>query len=402
MTPLRTVLLVAEREVRQRLRSRLFVATTVGLSVLLTVLAALPLALDAFGADDDTGDDGLVGDPLSVAVAGELSTAEQLAVASVVGQADVLPLDDAEEVAAAVADGSARVGIVPGDRVLVRSSGTLFDADAGLATQLAEVLGTAAALDELGVSDQADAVLAAERLEVDTIGADAADAAGRYLVANIGVVFLFGILIFYSSMIVNGVIEEKGSRVIELLVEAIPIPQLLTGKLLGLGVIGLGQALVLFVPATAVLVLTGGDLLPPGLGAASGLIIGWFVLGYALYSVVSAGLGALVSRPEEAQAVLTPASMLMVAGYFVSFVALQAPDSTVSRITSLVPFTSPYVMLVRQIVSDPPLVEVVLAVVVLVVTIVLATAAAARIYAGGILRIGARVKLGDAWRGASV
>jgi ABC-2 type transport system permease protein len=399
VTPLRTVLLVAEREVRQRLRSRLFVGTTIALSVLLAVLGALPLVLDAFG-DDDTDD--VAGESLALAVAGELSTAEQVAVASVIGPAELLTLPDVEEVAAAVTDGRARVGIVPGDRVVVRASGTLFDADAGLAAQLAEVLGTAAALDELGVSDQADAVLAAERLEVDTLGGDEGDAAGRYLVANIGVVFLFGILIFYSSMIVNGVIEEKGSRVIELLVEAIPIPQLLTGKLLGLGAIGLGQALVLFVPATAVLVLTGGDLLPPGLGAASGLIIGWFILGYALYSVVSAGLGALVSRPEEAQAVLTPASMLMVAGYFVSFVALQAPDSTVSRVTSLVPFTSPYVMLVRQIVSDPPLVEVVLAVVLLLVTIVLATAAAARIYAGGILRIGARVKLGDAWRGASV
>jgi ABC-2 type transport system permease protein len=400
VSPTRTVLLVADREVRQRLRSKLFVGSTLVISVVLAVLAFLPALLG--------GSDGEATDPAApivapvVAVVGELTPAEQTAVASVLGDVDLLRVADPLAASAAVADEDALVAIVPGERVIARASTGFVDTEAVLATSLSEALGTAAALDQLGVGAVAPEVLASERLEVERVGDGAEDEAfGRYLVANVGVVFLFGILIFYSSMIVNGVIEEKGSRVVELLVEAIPVPHLMTGKLLGLGAIGLGQTLVLFAPSTIVLVTTGTELVPPGVGGLSGLLVFWFVLGYALYAVISAGLGSLVSRPEEAQAVLTPANLLMIGGYFISFVALQAPDALVARVASYVPFSAPFVMLVRQTIGEPAPWEIALSVALLLVAIVAFTLLAARIYRGGILRVGARVRLRDAWRSAS-
>jgi ABC-2 type transport system permease protein len=205
---------------------------------------------------------------------------------------------------------------------------------------------------------------------------------------------------FYASMIVNGIIEEKGSRVVELLVEAVPVRQLMAGKVLGLGAIAVGQMLVLFTPAVTVLVVANRDVIPPGIGRLVGLVVLWFLLGYAFYTLVSAGLGSLVSRPEEAQAVLTPATMLALLGYFVGFASIQAPDSPLAVVAGWLPPSAPFVMLVRQVLGTPTVAEVVGALVLMVAAIVGAGLVAARVYEGGILRVGARVRLRDAWRGA--
>jgi ABC-2 type transport system permease protein len=220
-------------------------------------------------------------------------------------------------------------------------------------------------------------------------------------VANLGVVFLFAVLIMYSSMIINGVIEEKGSRVVELLIEAVPARQLMTGKVLGLGIVGLGQTLVIFGPPAVVLSVAARDVVPAGVGALAWLVVLWFLLGYAFYAVIAAGFGALVSRPEEAQAVLVPANVLMITGYLVGFVAVNAPDATFARVFGWLPPTAPYVMLVRQVLGTPTTVEVLGSLTLMVLAIVGATLLAARLYRGGILRIGARVRLRDAWRSAS-
>jgi ABC-2 type transport system permease protein len=149
-----------------------------------------------------------------------------------------------------------------------------------------------------------------------------------------------------------------------------------------------------------VLLATAGDVIPPGIAPLAGLLVLWFVLGYGLYAMIAAGLGSLVSRPEEAQAVLTPANMLMILGYFVGFAAINAPDATFARVAALVPFSAPYVMLVRQTLGTPALWEVVLSIGLTLLTIVAMTYLAARLYEGGILRVGARVRLRDAWGAA--
>ncbi|TVR31546.1 MAG: ABC transporter permease [Nitriliruptor sp.] len=399
MTRRQTIALIAGREVRQRLRSKLFVWSTIVLSVAFVILALVPTLIDAFASPDEVGEvDALT----TLAVVGELDESRRDALTAALGPFEEEPA--ADEAAARDLlldeDGDVDLAIIQGERVLGPTSTGIFGgAGEFQASQAAEALALVDMLEAAGSAEVADRVLTLEPLPVELVGAgDPAEAVTRVIVANIGVVFLFGLLMFYASMIVNGIIEEKGSRVVELLVEAVPVRQLMAGKVLGLGTIAVGQTLALFLPAVVVLVAFNRDLIPPGLGGVLGYTLLWFVLGYAFYTLLCAGLGALVSRPEEAQAVLTPATMLALVGYLVGFAAIQAPDATWAVIAGWVPPTAPFVMLVRQAVGSPTLVEVIGSLVLLVGAIGATGLAAARIYEGGILRVGARVRFRDAWR----
>jgi len=393
----RTVLIIADRELRQRLRSKLFVGSTLALALLLAVLAAVPALLGVFGPDEPD----VEATPTTFALAsvGALDPAERAALEAAFGPLDLRVVEDEDELAALLAADEVPFGVVDGERIVTTMPTGVFVVDSGAATRAAEALGLLDVLDD--DADRVIDVLDVEPLPIERIGeADAIERSSRLLAANIGVVFLFGVLILYASMIINGVIEEKGSRVVELLVEAVPVRQLMSGKILGLGLIGLGQTLVLFAPAVTILLVTSPQLAPPGVGALLGALVLWFMLGYGLYAVMAAGLGSLVSRPEEAQAVLTPANTLMIVGYFIGFAAINAPDALFARVAALVPFTAPYAMLVRQAIGQPAWWEIATSIGLMLLTIVAMTLLAARLYEGGILRVGARVRLGDAWRSA--
>jgi ABC-2 type transport system permease protein len=260
-----TVRLIAAREVRQRLRSRLFVGTTLVISALLTVLAALPAVLGVFDPDQALLDRDEEEAALPrLGVVGALSSAERSAIEAALGPIEVVEVADVDAASAALltASDDLTAVVVPGERVLVAPSGQLLRPASVLATRVAEAL----ALGELfgDDPDRVGEVLARPSLPVDEVGdVDPAEATARLVVANLGVVFLFAVLIMYASMIINGVIEEKGSRVVELLVAAVPVRWLMTGKLLGLGVVGLLQTVTLFAPPLVVLLLTAGERSPP-------------------------------------------------------------------------------------------------------------------------------------------
>jgi ABC-2 type transport system permease protein len=405
MSPLVTVRLIATREMRQRLRSKMFVWTSIGLGLILSVLAALPGLLGIFDLDRD-GDAGppLDADPMVLVVVGELSPAEVEAVTTILGPVDARSVATAAAAEEAVAaDEDVDLAVVPGERIIAPSAASILDLGPDPAFAVAEALALAGWLEDAGIRDQVDSFLAVTPLEVERVGEqDPAEATARLIVANLGVVFLFAVLIMYSSMIINGVIEEKGSRVVELLIEAVPARQLMTGKVLGLGLVGLGQTLVIFGLPAIILTISAREAIPVGVGALAWLIVLWFLLGYAFYAVIAAGFGALVSRPEEAQGVLVPANVLMVTGYFIGFVAINAPDAPFARVFGWLPPTAPYVMLVRQSLGTPSLVEVLGSILLMLLAIVGATLLAARLYRGGILRIGARVRFRDAWQGTSI
>jgi ABC-2 type transport system permease protein len=398
VSPTRTVGLLAAREVRQRLRSRLFVWSTVVLSALLTLSALVPTLL---GRVDRAEAPVVDREPVAIAVVGALDPRAEEALAAALGPLDLRTVADPSAAAAAVEEGTVDLAVVAGDRVLARPTTGLVAIGAGPADAAAEALALAALLAAVEAPDVAADVLALEPLPVELVGGtDPALRLAQVVTANVGVVFLFAMLMFYASMIVNGIIEEKGSRVVELLVQTVPVRQLMAGKVLGLGTVAVGQMLVLFAPATTLLVLANRDALPSGTGRLALLVVFWFLLGYAFYTLVSAGLGSLVSRPEEAQAVLTPATVLALLGYLAGFAAIQAPDSAAAVAAGWFPPSAPFVMLVRQALGTPTALEVGGSAVLLLAAILAAALLAARVYEGGILRVGARVRVRDAWRDA--
>ena len=160
--------------------------------------------------------------------------------------------------------------------------------------------------------------------------------------AFIMTVLLFMTIATYGAMVLNGVVEEKASRVVEVLLARIPARSLLAGKITGIGLLGLGQVAVTALAALVAATTISGVDLPAVSGGVLAWAVVWFVLGYALYATVFGALGSLASRPEDAQSAAGPVSVLLVLVYFVSFAAIGSPDTAWARAISLAPHHRPH------------------------------------------------------------
>jgi ABC-2 type transport system permease protein len=207
--------------------------------------------------------------------------------------------------------------------------------------------------------------------------------------------------VFYGLWVAAGVVAEKASRVMELLISAATAQQLVVGKIVGIGLAGLTQVLFVLAPALAALLLSGsiGNALlgadPSGgtslRGLSPGLVLAflvYFSLGFALYAAMYAGAGSLLSRAEDLQTVALPLSIPAIAGYLPAVAALSGGSSNLIRLASYVPLWSPFVMLSRLSVGNVEPWEIVLSVGLLVVTVPLVTLLAIRVYRAGVLLYG--------------
>ena len=230
---------------------------------------------------------------------------------------------------------------------------------------------------------------------------DAADYASRRIVGIVFVVLSFLTLVFYGLWVASGVVAEKTGRVMELLISAATAPQLVIGKIVGIGLAGLAQVSLVLAPAILALLASGriGDaLLGPDAGAGASLsalspgliaaFLCYFVLGFALYAGLYAGAGSLLSRAEDLQTVALPLSLPAVAGYFPAVLALSGSSASIIRVASFVPLWSPFVMMARLAVGTVAPWELALSLGILVATVPLVTWLAIRVYRAGVLMYG--------------
>ncbi|SEP53428.1 ABC transporter permease [Amycolatopsis saalfeldensis] len=212
-----------------------------------------------------------------------------------------------------------------------------------------------------------------------------------------------GILIYLSLMlngqsVAQGVVEEKTSRVVELLLSTIKPWQLMAGKVLGIGTVGLIQMLAIGVVGLAAGL--GLGVLTISVSAAVGTVVWlivWYLLGFFMYSIVFAALGALVSRQEDVGGATMPALMLVIAGYVVGISVLPSdPSNSFAEVLSVIPVFAPTLMPMRLAMGGVPVWEAVLSVGLVVLLIPALIWLAARIYRNAVMRTGAKVKLRDA------
>jgi ABC-2 type transport system permease protein len=217
---------------------------------------------------------------------------------------------------------------------------------------------------------------------------------------SIGVVLLFLAIAFYCGFVLTGVVEEKSSRVVEVLLSRVRPTELLAGKILGIGLVGLAQLAVVMGAGLIALSFSDNTLAPETAPSTLGWIMFWFILGYAFYAVLYATAGSLVSRQEEGQSIQLPLTGLLFAAYILAFVAAESPDGAAALIGSLFPPTASMVMIARIAHGAVPWWQIALSVALTLAAIYGLVQAAGRIYAGGVLRFGGRVRLREAWRGA--
>lgn len=397
MSPAAAVGLVASREIGTRVKSKAFRVSTV-VMLLLIVVGILLVKLIAGGG----GADAKVG--FTATTAG-FSAPLQAAGKTLDENIETTQVTDETAGRAKLADGSLDA-LLTGDGKSVHVQ-VKKDLDGKLANVLQVLSQQVAVTQQItalgGDPARFEAAVAAAKLVEDPPLEQPYDYNGQQLVLGI----VAGILIYLSLMIngqtvAQGVVEEKTSRVVELLLSTIKPWQLMTGKVLGIGVVGLIQMLVIGVGGVAAGLATG--VLTISVSAAVGTVVWlvvWYLLGFFMYSIVFAALGALVSRQEDVGGATMPALMLVIAGYVIGISVLPSdPGNTFVEVLSVIPVFSPTLMPMRLAMGGVPVWEAVVSVGLVVLMIPGLIWLAARIYRNAVMRTGAKVKLRDALRAA--
>lgn len=381
------VWLVARRELVERGRDRSFLVSTVITLLVVVALAVVPQLLDDGPDRFEVG----VGATSSVPAPALRASAERLGVEVRVRRADAgsaaRGLRDGDLDAALLAPGQVRV-----QEELDPVLGAVLEA-ADSAVRGQQRL-TAAGLDPATVQQ----ALQVPPLQVTALHPRDADAHTREGIARVGTFLLYFQLVGYGLWVALGVVEEKSSRVVEVLLATVPARTLLAGKVLGIGLLGLGQ--LLLVGVVGLVAATASGALELGASALwpIALVLLWFLLGYAFYSTVMAAMAARVSRQEDLQNVTGPFTLLLVMSFLASLQATDDPDGVLTRVLAVVPPFSALVNPPRVAVGDAAAWEVVLAVVLMLLAVAVLVVVAGRLYEGAVLRTGGRVGLRDAWR----
>ncbi|MGA8182621.1 MAG: ABC transporter permease [Terriglobia bacterium] len=222
----------------------------------------------------------------------------------------------------------------------------------------------------------------------------------NFAIAIIAGMVLYMTLIVYGMSTMHSVMEEKSTRMIEILVSSIRPFELLTGKILSVGAVALTQYLVwavtvglLFASAASVAALVRPGATVPGISLSPMLLVYlviFFLAGYFLYSALYAAAGAIVSTDEEARQAQMPLTLMILCSFMLFNVILNNPNSTLSVVLSMTPFLSPILMTLRVAMQTPPLWQIVLALAFSIATTIYVIRISARIYRVGILMYGKR------------
>jgi ABC-2 type transport system permease protein len=410
--------LVARREFVERVMSRLFAVSTLLLAALAVGVALTPVIVRAVDRGSTstiavvTGDDGLASQSIGAmgsVLNGAAGARERPAYAFV-------RLPSSEDVHGAVAAGQYDAALLL-DRGA--DGGIRFDLITGPALGDAQVQQLSVAMFAVSIFDwigksQLQPGVPFVMPSIDVLAAAGGGAGGRQAMNAtefasrrvVGIVFevlIFITLVIYGMWVAAGVVAEKSSRVMELLISAASPAQLVVGKVIGIGLAGLVQYVAIVIPAIVTLLLedriagavlgTGGSLgvdltvVSPELLLAYGA---FWILGFVLYALIYAAAGSLVSRPEDLQVLALPLSLIAIAGYLLAVMSLTGGVSTLIRVASLVPFWSPFMMLTRLTVGRADAWEVAAAYAFLVAAILVIGVVAVRVYSAGVLLYGQR------------
>jgi ABC-2 type transport system permease protein len=381
--------LVARRELRERVRSRAFLASVALMAVAVATMLIIPALFKPGSGARDIGLTGPAPPGLSATIAAHAHAAGITARVHRYGS-----LAAGEQ---AVRQGHLTVLVADARRLEFqgRADQRLQAALAG-AIQWVTVRERAAAA---GLRPEDAAILFAP---VPVTSTELGHVAGRGPADELAVTIMTGLLLFcisiFGTMVLTGVLEEKSSRVVEVLLARIPARALLAGKIAGIGLLGLAQIAVTALAALIAVTAAGSIDVPAIRGAVLAWAVVWFVLGYTLYATMFGALGSLGSRAEDAQSVAGPATVVLMVAFAASFFMIAQPASAAAKAISYVPLTAPFAMPGRIAMGATAWWEPVLAAALALATIAGLVRLGGRLYTNAILHSGPTLSLKDAWR----
>lgn len=249
-------------------------------------------------------------------------------------------------------------------------------------------------------------------IRIERSGREQVGGVSTFMLAFVLVFFLYMALIFYGTYVMRAVIEEKASRVVEVLISSIRPFHLMAGKILGVGSVGLTQFLIWAITASLIFAASGMFFNVMGLSDEAGrelavpsvgpdvmfYFVLFFVLGYLLFATLYAAVGAMVNSEQEGQQLQMPIIAFLIAPMIMLNFVIRDPGSTISVAMSHIPFFSPIIMFARIVIEKPALPEILLSILLLVASIYVLILLAAKIFRVGILMYGKRPTVPEIWR----
>ncbi|WP_341947331.1 ABC transporter permease [Microbacterium sp. LWH11-1.2] len=350
--------LVAEREIGSKLRSKAFLIST----GILLLIALAGIVIGGFASKNTATET----TPVAV-------TSQTSAAVSALPNVTVTEVSDQAEAEQLVRDEKVDAAVLPGSGASDFTIVALKDAPSSLVSGLSKA-------PEVTILEPATTTWIL-----------------RYFIAiGFGLVFMMAAATF-GGTIAQSVVEEKQTRVVEVLLSAIPARTLLAGKVVGNTILAMGQIIALAAIATIGLIVTGQRDVLSMLGAPIIWFAVFFLFGFILLAALFAAAASMVSRQEDIGSTTTPITMLVMAPYVLVIIFNDNP--LVLTIMSYVPFSAPVGMPMRLFVGEAQWWEPLLSLVILLASCVAAIVVGAKIYENSLLKMGSRVKLGEALRG---
>ncbi len=403
---LRATLVIARRELLERVRTKWFVISTligpIGMIAMIVVPALIAASGTAGTRVDIVDRSGALGAPIETAL-----TALDWKVTTV--PPDVTDEAERAKIRADQINGFIAIPKDALDGGEIRYRGDNASSQA-IQIRLHAVVGTAmlaARGERLGLRDDQLATLVAPpnlSIKHDTGEAEASSGTGAFLIAYFLAFILYMVITLYGVAVMRSVVMEKTSRVMEMMVAAVRPRSLMAGKILGVGSAGLIQIAVWLTMGAALVTYRatvlgwfgvggGGAVLPPFAGIEVVVVLLYFVLGFFFYSAMYAAVGAMVSSEQDTQQVQLPVTMLLIIGVLCLQVVSNAPRGSAATAMSNIPMWSPMLMPMRYVLGGATLGEVALSLGILVISTLIVVRVAAKIYRVGILMYGKRPSL---------
>ena len=384
------VAMISAREIRERLRGRVL---RVGTVIILGVIAAAIIipVLDKSTASTSE----------RVGVVGHVSALQakliRASAKDVATSYALIPEASVDAVRAELRAGRLDFAIVDGSQLVVLT--TVGPTDTSTTSQLVEALatnlGVARAIVDSGISPaQASSVLSATSLPVIALQRGPAPKAPVHTVSLFGLIIVFVMLTQYNTWILMGVMDEKSSRVVEVLLAAVRPMQLLAGKVLGIGLVAFAQATLILTFALVLGHAVGSSFLHGSAPASLAAIFVWLVLGYAFYCWVYAAAGSTVERQDQVQSLAFPLSLPIIFGYIMAITTVSTGNaSELFKVLAYLPPTAPFAMPVLVGFGEVTWWEFAASALISIGCTVLVARLASSVYRRAILRTGRRVHL---------
>lgn len=225
------------------------------------------------------------------------------------------------------------------------------------------------------------------------------DFMNEWLTAIFFTIGLYASTLTAGMALSRGLLEEKGNRVVEVLVSSVTPMELMSGKILGHALVILSQMGIWGMMGFAFYVRggAGGGEVPGVLAAITpsllGYLVVYFLLGYFLYAAMFAGVGAVCTTEMEAQQTQMPLVLMQIFPFVMAMAIVRQPDSTLAVVLSMIPFFAPSVMMMRQALAPPPAIQVAASISILVIAVLATFWAVSKVFRVGILMTGKKMTL---------